>query len=47
MKKIVLGLLIITSLLLSGCGIFKKKKKCPTCPDWSIENVVEDMNGLF
>jgi len=27
---------------ISSCGIFKgKKKKCPTCPKWSIEVLLD------
>jgi hypothetical protein len=42
----VAGKLIVISLLLilftAGCGLFRKKNRCHTCPAWNkVENVHE------
>jgi len=37
MRKISRNIFFIalTSLLISSCGLFRKKNRCHTCPSWS------------
>lgn len=40
-------LFIIAIVLLSGCSLFRKKKRCADCPDWSKIEIPGSTKGEF
>lgn len=47
-KRILFLVMILLAVGMSSCGIFrkKKKKKCPTCPKWSVQMHVDTEQSI-
>lgn len=38
--------LLLAAMVLSSCGLFRKKNKCHTCPTWSMEMKAEQQDEV-